>query len=410
MQLEIGPIFRAMTRSRARFILIVAEVALTLAIAANGITLILEAREAMTRPSGFDEANLVRVISEPFSDALRDPERLAQLTREDLATLRAMPGVRSASNTFFTPWMGGGAVTEVLLPGQELGTNTQFYYVDPSILDTLGVELVQGRNLSQQDYESTPPDVGYDQAQVGVIISQALAKQLFPDGQAVGKTLTYSNVEQTHTIVGVFDKFYNPVGNAGGINEYTVFYPIPSGGLQRGTQYLVRAEPGQASAVAAAIDGALLKVDDGRNVRVRTIAETRQRFHNSDRLLVASLNAVMVLLVVVTALGIVGITSFSVAERRRQIGTRRALGATPAAIVRYFLVENWIVTTTGVILGLGLAYALNYGLVTWVAGSRLDWRVLAPGVAFLWVLGLAAALGPALRGSRVPPAIATRNV
>jgi putative ABC transport system permease protein len=409
MQLEIGPIFRAMTRSRARFILIVAEVALTLAIAANGITLILEARETMTRPSGFDEANLIRVISEPYSDALRDPERLAQLTREDLSALRAMPGVRSATNTFFTPWMGGGAVTEILLPGQELGTNTQFYYVDPSILDTLGIELVQGRNLSLQEYESAPPDSGYDRVQVGVLISQSLAKHLFPDGQAVGKTITYSNVERTHTIVGVFDKFYNPVGSAS-INEYTVFYPIPSGGLQRGTQYLVRADPGQASAVAAAIDGALLKVDDGRNVRVRTIAEMRQRFHDSDRLLVASLNAVMVLLVVVTALGIVGITSFSVTERRRQIGTRRALGATPAAIVRYFLVENWIVTTTGVVLGLGLAYALNYGLVTWVAGTRLDWRVLAPGVAFLWVLGLTAALGPALRGSRVPPAIATRNV
>jgi putative ABC transport system permease protein len=409
MQLEIGPIFRAMTRSRARFILIVAEVALTLAIAANGVTLILEAREAMTRPSGFDEANLIRVVSEPFSDALRDPERLAQLTREDLAALRAMPGVRSASNTFFTPWMGGGAVTEVRLPGEERSTDTQFYYVDPSILETLGVELVQGNNLSQQDYESTPQDVGYDRAQVGVMISQALAKQLFPDGQAVGKTLTYSNTEQTHTIVGVFDKFYNPMGSSS-VSQYVVFYPIPNGSLQRGTSYLVRADPGQAGAVAAAIDRALLKVDDGRNVRVRTIAETRQRFHDSDRLLVASLNSVMVLLVVVTALGIVGITSFSVTERRRQIGTRRALGATPAAIVRYFLVENWIVTTTGVILGLGLAYALNYGLVTWVAGTRLDWRVLAPGVAFLWMLGLAAALGPALRGSRVPPAIATRNV
>jgi putative ABC transport system permease protein len=61
-------------------------------------------------------------------------------------------------------------------------------------------------------------------------------------------------------------------------------------------------------------------------------------------------------------------------------------------------------------LGLGLAYALNYGLMTWSAGSRLDWRVLVPGIAALWVLGLLAALGPALRGAKVPPAIATRNV
>jgi putative ABC transport system permease protein len=158
------------------------------------------------------------------------------------------------------------------------------------------------------------------------------------------------------------------------------------------------------------MEAALLKVNDGRNLRVRTIPEIRQRFHSQDRMLVASLDAVMILLVVVTVLGIVGITSFSVTERRRQIGTRRALGATPLDIVRYFLLENWIVTTLGVTLGLGLAYALNYGLMTWSAGSRLDIRVLVPGIAALWLLGLLAALGPALRGAKVPPAIATRNV
>lgn len=409
MQLEIGPIFRAMTRNRARFILVVAEVALTLAIAANGLTLILEARQAMTRPSGFDEPNIIRVTSTAFSDALRDPERARQLIREDLATLRSLPGVRAASNTPFQPWMGGGSITALRQEGQQRAQGTQFYYADPGILETLGVEIVEGRNLSADDYEGTPANTGYDQAPVGVIISQALAKQLFPDGSALGKTLAYPETEGTHTVVGVFDRFYNPVGDSS-IDQYAILFPIPSGNAQRGTNYLVRSEPGQANAVAAAIEQALLKVDDGRNLRVRTLLETRALFHSRDRLLVASLNAVMVLLVVVTALGIVGITSFSVAERRRQIGTRRALGATPVAIVRYFLVENWIVTTMGVILGLGFAYALNYGLVTLVAGSRLDWRVLAPGVVFLWILGLAAALGPALRGSRIPPAIATRNV
>src|SRR4051812_28476446 len=106
--MEFGPIFRAMTRNRARFLLIVAEVALTLAIVANCVTLILKAREAMTRPSGFDEANLIRVQSTPFADDLRDPNALAQLAKADAAALRAIPGVKAASNTLFFPFMGGG--------------------------------------------------------------------------------------------------------------------------------------------------------------------------------------------------------------------------------------------------------------------------------------------------------------
>ena len=118
----------------------------------------------------------------------------------------------------------------------------------------------------------------------------------------------------------------------------------------------------------------------------------------------------MLLLVFVTALGIVGITSFSVAERQRQIGTRRALGATQADILRHFLLENWMVTSIGAALGLLFAYALNFGLVNLVEGAKLDGWILVVGVGLLWVTGLGAALGPALRAARIAPAIATRNV
>ena len=409
--MEFGPIFRAMTRNRARFLLIVAEVALTLAIVANCMTLILKARAAMARPSGFDEANLISVTSTAFAEELRDPNALAQLTRADLAALRAMPGVKAASNTVFLPFMGGGMSFGPHAAGQPNRTvPAQFYFADTALLDTLGVHIIQGRNLTQAEVDSNQPEVDLTAAHGGVIVSEALAKQLYPNGDALGKDVEHPENQGRQTIVGIFDRFYNPFGGGSGIDEYAAIYPIPSGNFSRGTGYLVRTEPGQVNAVAGRMEAALLKVNDGRNLRVRTIPEIRQRFHSQDRMLVASLDAVMILLVVVTVLGIVGITSFSVTERRRQIGTRRALGATPLDIVRYFLLENWIVTTLGVTLGLGLAYALNYGLMTWSAGSRLDIRVLVPGIAALWLLGLLAALGPALRGAKVPPAIATRNV
>ena len=122
------------------------------------------------------------------------------------------------------------------------------------------------------------------------------------------------------------------------------------------------------------------------------------------------LTGVIVLLLFVTSLGIIGLTSFSVAERTRQIGTRRALGAQRADILRYFLLENWIVTTLGLSLGVLLAVLLNAALVAQLKAHRMDASYLAGGVLLLWAAGLLATWFPALKGARVAPAIATRNV
>lgn len=407
--MELGPIFRAMTRHRARFLLIALEVALTLAIVANSVSLILDARAEMTRPSGFDEDNLISVVSTPFADELQDPQRARQLVDEDLQVLRALPGARAASNTTLLPWGFNTMVLPVRTAGAEDdGQATQVVFADPGLVPTLGIGLAQGRNLTQDDYAAGREHAGDMTAYQGpVLISQGLAAVMYPDGNAVGKILEMPDGPSRYTVVGVIDKFYKPAG--GGIQERALILPLPAGS-RAGVSYLVRVEPGQRDAVAADIEKALLKVSDGRNLRVRTIEETRKRFHTEDRLLVASLNTVMFLLLLVTALGIIGLTSFSVAERRRQIGTRRALGATQGAIVRHFLLENLLIVTSGAALGLALAYALNYGLVTWIQGTKLDLGMLAAGVVALWLLGILSALGPALRAAAVPPAIATRNV
>jgi putative ABC transport system permease protein len=122
------------------------------------------------------------------------------------------------------------------------------------------------------------------------------------------------------------------------------------------------------------------------------------------------LMAVIVFLVFVTALGIVGITSFSVTERTHHIGTRRALGARKVDILRYFLTENWLITTSGIFFGVLCTYGLNYILVNFINGAKLDWRLMVGGLIGMWIVGLLAAFFPALRGSRVSPAVATRNV
>lgn len=407
--MELGPIFRAMMRHRARFLLIALEVALTLAIVANSVSLILDARQEMTRPSGFDEENLIHVVSSPFADELQNPEQANQLLDEDLRTLRALPGVKAATHTTLVPWGFNTMTMPVRRAGtQDEAADTQFVLADEGFADTLGIRVSQGQNLTRQDFDAARQgEQNFSSFHGNVLLTQALADAMFPKGNAVGQVLELPEAAGRFRVVGVLDKFYKPAG--GSIDERAVIFPLPAGNVA-GMSFLVRTEPGQRDALAADIEKSMLTVNDGRNVRVRTIQEIRKRFHTDDRLLVTSLNAVMVLLLLVTALGIVGLTSFSVTERRRQIGTRRALGASKGAIVRHFLLENWLIVTSGAVLGLALAFALNYGLVTWIDGTKLDLRMLAAGVVALWLTGILSALGPALRAAAVPPAIATRNV
>jgi len=118
---------------------------------------------------------------------------------------------------------------------------------------------------------------------------------------------------------------------------------------------------------------------------------------------------VCVLLLVVTAVGIVGLTSFWVAQRRRQIGIRRAIGATRGDILRYFQTENFLIASLGIVLGMALAYGLNRLLMAHYELARLPGYYLPVGALVLWVLGQLAVLGPALRAARVPPVVATRS-
>ena len=179
---------------------------------------------------------------------------------------------------------------------------------------------------------------------------------------------------------------------------------------KRFSRYMVRTEPGARDSVMKGIDDMLLKVDAGRIVTVRTMEAVKRRTYGGELGLIKILGSVVILLVAVTVFGIVGLTSFSVSQRRRQIGTRRALGASRQDILRYFLLENWLVTGTGLALGLALAYGLNYGLAKLAEAPKLDWKLLAGGMVLLWVSGILAALAPALRATRVPPVVATRTV
>jgi putative ABC transport system permease protein len=192
--------------------------------------------------------------------------------------------------------------------------------------------------------------------------------------------------------------------------EYSTFVPVfmPYG---NSTRYLVRAEPGRRDEVMKLVEQKMIEANPSRIIgKVKPISQVRSDAYSDDRAMAIILGVVIFCLLTITALGIVGMASFWVAQRTRQIGTRRALGATKLDILRYFQTENFIITTMGLIGGGILAYGFSLYLMKEYQSPRLPWFYVPVGFVCLWILGQIAVLGPALRASRVPPAIATRSV
>lgn len=424
--LEVGPILRSMKRSKIRFGLIVLEIALTLAIVVNCIGLISDARTQMMHPSGFDDDNIIYARTAPFDPAFRENGYLDNVLASDVAAIRALPGVKSVAVTRFLPWQGGGSSTMLKAAGP--GDNymrTQLYSTDEGFLDTLGTQLVEGRSFTHDEVVADTlrfralfaPTAGprprdpagrfLEHTTQDVVISKKYAELVFGQGSALGKLLEDTDGD-FYRIIGVLDPFYNPYGWP--IHEYVVFYMSLGRSFEGGTSLLVRTEPGQSKTVQPMIEPALLAVDKGRTFRVVPLDDIKDGYFANQRAVVMFMSVLVGLLVLVTSLGIVGLTAFSVAERTRQIGTRRALGARRVDIVRHFLLENWLLTTMGLTLGVALAFGINIGLVSTTAGTKIGWALPLAGVALLWVAGIAATLAPALRASRISPAIATRNV
>jgi putative ABC transport system permease protein len=157
-------------------------------------------------------------------------------------------------------------------------------------------------------------------------------------------------------------------------------------------------------------EDALGKLRDDR-VLIRNIStdEARSDRYQAEKSVAGMLIAVTIGLLLVTGSGIVGLASLWVTQRRKQIGVRRALGARKVDILRYFLLENAMVTTVGVVVGVALALALNQFLVSKLELPRLPLQYLGFGMLSLWALGILAVYGPASRAAAVPPAIATRS-
>lgn len=421
--MELGPTLRAMSRSKLRFGLIAAQIAVTLAIVANCVTLIQDARRRMTYARTFDEDNAIEVMLPCPDTALRDDRRRDLWAQEQLERLRRITGVRAVTLTSFYPFSGGNR-NEMRVAGSD-GPMTPIaqLWTDEHFPDALGMELDEGEWFSREEVarmdeiffriktmkrDRGPDGKAREPIVADAVISRALGRHLFGEGPLVGKMLEDHDGD-LYRIVGVLARYYSPTWRNAD-PEYVVVGPGWAHQYHSYVNFIARAEPGQAGVVARRIEERLSETFDLAGKSVWLLSEVKDRYHGAQRMTAALMGLLILLLLVVASLGIAGLTSFSVTERTRQIGTRRALGATTADILRYFLTESGLVTAIGLLAGAGLAVALNVALLRVYDGAKLGAGIVAGSALLLWVVSLGAALPAALRGARVSPAIATRNV
>ena len=404
--MEIGPIWRALQQNKTSYVLIAMQIAVTMAIMVNAVSIIQERAELMVRSSGVDESNIFYLENIGFAP---DLDFRAMVT-EDLIALRSFPGVANAVMSNSVPLHGGGWSQGLQVePGEEIdGTGVAIYFVDEQGIDTFGVDLIAGRNFSATEVMWADPD-GPPWPGIA-IITRAMANELFPDTAAeaaVGRTVYIEN-DRPITIVGILDRLQAPWKSWTGI-ERAMLVPLRRG--LSSARYIIRAEPGYRDELMPQVEQLLAESNQERIVRnFRTMEDARQRSYLLDAAMIKLLVFVVTLLTAITCLGIVGLASFSVARRTRQIGTRRALGASRPAILRYFLVENFLISSIGVISGAILSVALNIWMVKTFELTPLSWYLVPVAMLVLWVVGQIAVFGPARRASLVPPAVATRAI
>jgi len=411
--MEIRPIISALMRSKVALVLIGLQIALTLAIVCNALFIISQRVETMARPSGMNEADTFRISSYGFGSGFSTKNAFA----EDVAMLRNLPGVADVTPMSTLP-MSNGGWSESLNLTAEQKTNTTaaaLYFVDEHGINTYGLRLIAGRNFKPD--EITARDRNTKGWPPGIIVTQPLAEKLFPGQDPLGKQFYMDQTAPPSTIIGVVERLIVPWANGFTVNgdhnayQYSILVP-QTNGFGNSTTYLIRTEPGRRDELMKTAESKLVESNHSRIVRsIKTVEATRAECYAEDRAMMIILGTVIFCLLTITALGIVGMASFWVTQRTKQIGTRRALGATRGSILRYFLTENFLITSGGLVLGAVLTYVLSFWLMSHSQQAvLLPWHYVPIGFVCLWLLGQIAVLGPATRASRVSPAIATRSV
>lgn len=404
MSVPFRPIVSALLRNRTGALLVALQISIALAVLVNAVYIVKQRVDRIGRPAGMDVENIFIVSSSGFARDFNSSTAL----EDDLDYFRRTPGIVGATAVNGVPLSGGGSSMPLLTSPEfpKKIDSYNYFLVDENGAKALGLKVIAGRWFNKEDI-AAPDEKQQDILVPQVVVTKSLAQKLFPSGNAIGKTI-YDFQKRPGVVIGITEDMLGSWVMRDGSN---LVYFVPRKAVGAGVRYLVRTEPGMRDAMMRKVESDLANNNRQRAINyVRALELYKALTYLGDRNMGIFLVTTTALLLAITSLGIFGLATFNVSTRTKQIGTRRAVGARRRDIVRHFLTENWLISTTGVVVGCALALAAGYWLSLEYNLPRVDLYYLLFGVLALWTIGVAAAWQPARRAAKISPALATRNV
>ncbi len=398
---------------RTRSVLVVAEVALSLVLLVGAGLMIRSLRQLQSVAPGFDSHGVLTMTAAVSRSKFPEPQQQIQFFEQVLQRVRTLPGVESAGMIDDVPLDNGGSHQPIQIEGQPVVAMADQPEVDVRLISrgymqAMHIPLVRGRDFDDRDVAGRP---------ASVLISQSMANRFWPGEDPIGKKLTLTfSAEHVREVVGVVGDI--KLDSLDQARPSTALY-VPLGQLSGSAQFgwnsfpmtlVVRSATSPANMVSA-VTNAVHDVD--RNMPIRDVFTMDDLVTNSlsqPRFNMFLLAVFAGLALLLAALGIYSVLSYSVRQRVPEIGIRLALGARLSDVLRMVVIEGMKPTLLGV--GIGMAAALAMGKVV----SSLVYQVKpsdpATFVAVAALLGLIALLAciiPAYRASKVDPVVALRN-
>jgi predicted permease len=394
-----GVLRRARSSPGGRFrpALVVFQVALCTLLLAGAGLFVRSFRQLHSMDPGFDASHAITFTAYPglsgYSQEQCDKLRLALLDR-----VRALPGVFSAASSSVAVMRGSGLKTTILPEGRPFTDadriNTSINTVSPEYFDAMGMRILAGRGFQDFDRNAKP---------ARVVINQTFAQQFFPGIDPVGRRLWNTDQARFEIIGVVNDAKYRSLRepmtpiyyNLGSEDEFVLIVRtrmMPETLLQP-----VRRE-------LSALDPALPFIE------THTLSEEVDASAASERLTAALASLFGLLAAVLAALGIYGLLSYAIAQRRREIGIRMAVGARPGDIARLIGRQALAMVAVGIAAGLAAAWETAPAIRSLLYGvTPSDGLSLGAAAAFVLLVSALGAAVPAARATRVEPAAALRD-